>query len=184
MFPVQVGLLGSKQVQVILAAVGVPLPGITAKFGAPVIGQGVTFAIAPDVELTQRAGRILRSLKPRMLGGGVVKHHIHHDTDAALVGLCHQVFEVGHGAVGRIDGAVIGDVVAIIDLGRDIDRRQPDGIDAQLLQIVQPLSYPCQIAIAVTGAVLEALRIDLINNAVLPPGNYIAHKKIPFSLNR
>ncbi|MNY44601.1 hypothetical protein D3C86_1796410 [compost metagenome] len=67
-FPVEIGLLGGKQMQVILAAVGMPLPGITAKFGTPVVRRGITFAIAPDVELAERAVRFLRSFEPRVLG--------------------------------------------------------------------------------------------------------------------
>ncbi len=45
--------------RVVLAAVGVPLPGVAAEFRAPVVQQFVTCAIAPDVELAEWAMAIL-----------------------------------------------------------------------------------------------------------------------------
>ncbi|MNG21468.1 hypothetical protein D3C84_1058330 [compost metagenome] len=66
--------------------------------------------------------------EPGVLGGGVVNHYVHHDADAALVGRRQQRLEIGHGAVGGIDGQVVGDVVAVVHLGGDVDRGQPEGI--------------------------------------------------------
>ena len=131
---------------------------------------GVSLAVAPDVELAIRAVAILRGLEPRVLGRGVVEHHVHHDADAAPVGGGDQLLEVRHGAVSRIDGAVVRHVIAVVHLRRYVDRRQPDGVDAQLLQIVQPPRHAGQIAVAVAGAVLKTLRINLVDDAVLPPG--------------
>ena len=74
-----------------------------------------------------------------MLVGGVVHHHVHDHADMPLAGLGHQAVEVGKRAVLRVDVLVIRDVVAEVHLRRGIARRQPDGVHAQVLQVVQPL---------------------------------------------
>ena len=54
--------------------------------------------------------------------------------------------EISHGAVLGIDRFVVGNVVAEIDLGRGIDGRQPDGVDAQALEVIEPLGNSVEIA--------------------------------------
>ena len=66
-FPIQVGLLRSKEVQIVLLAFGVPTPGVAAKFGAPVIRRAVWRAVAPEIKLTIRAVFIQRFTKPGVL---------------------------------------------------------------------------------------------------------------------
>src|SRR5882724_12041765 len=57
--------------------------------------------------------RTARLLKPRVLIRGVVQHHFDDHPDAALVGSFQKYFEVVQRAVTGMDGAVIGDVVAV-----------------------------------------------------------------------
>ena len=71
----------------------------------------------------------------------MVKHHIENNTDAAGFRLRHQFVKIFQRTVGRIDRQVIRDVVAVINLRRNIERRQPDGINAQFLQIVEALRH-------------------------------------------
>ena len=104
-----------------------------------------------------------------MLVGGVVQHQIHNDADVALARLSNEAIEIGQGAVLRIDGPVVGDVVAKVDLRRGIDRCEPDGVDSERLQIVQPRSDAVQIADAVAVRILEAARINFVDDAVLQP---------------
>ncbi len=108
-----------------------------------------------------------------MLVRGVVHHHVHDDADVALVGLGDQAVEVGEGAVLRIDVLVVGDVVAEVDLRRGIDGREPDGVDAELLQIVEALGDAVQVADAVAVGILKAARIDLVDDGVLPPVAFV-----------
>ena len=43
--------------------------------------------------------------------------------------------EVGERAEERVDVAVVGDVVAGVALRRGVERREPDRVDAELLQV-------------------------------------------------
>ncbi len=139
--PVEIRLLRGEQVQVILFALRVPAPGVAAKLGAPVVGQLLRRAVSPDVELAVRARFVQRLAEPGVLRGGVVKHHVQHDANAARVRLSDQLVEIIQRAVGRIDGGVVRHVVAVVHLRRDIKRRQPDGVNAEGFQIVQTLRH-------------------------------------------
>ncbi len=105
-----------------------------------------------------------------MLVGGVVGDHVEDDADVALFGLGDQAVEVGEGSVLGIDVAVVGDVVAEVDLGGGVHGGEPDGVDAEVLQVVEPLGDAVEVADAVTVGVLEAAGVDLVDDGVLPPG--------------
>lgn len=168
-FPVQIRLLDGVQMQIVLLAFGVPLPGVAAKLRLPVVRRRGRFAVAPDIELTIRALFVERFAEPGVLGRRVVQHHIQHDTNSSRLRLGHQLVEIVERAVGGIDSGIVGHIVAVIHLRRDVKRRQPDSVNAELLQIVEAGGHAAQIAGAGPGGVLETLWIDLINNAVLPP---------------
>ena len=53
------------------------------------------------------------------------------DLDAARVRLRDQRVEVGEVAEERVDVAVVGDVVAEVGHRRRVERREPDGVDAE-----------------------------------------------------
>ena len=72
-----------------------------------------------------------------MLVGGVVRDDVDRHPDPALVRVGEQRVEVGERAELRVDVRVVGDVVAVVGLRRGIERRQPERIDAELLQIRQ-----------------------------------------------
>src|SRR3546814_8159620 len=55
-----------------------------------------------------------RPLEPGMLVGGVVDDQLGDHPEAAAVRLLHEAPEVPHGAVGGVDLAVVGDVVAVV----------------------------------------------------------------------
>src|ERR1017187_596023 len=82
--------------------------------------------------------------------------------------LLKQAIEIFHRSKQRIDAAIIRHIVTKIGHGRWVDRGDPDGIDAELGQGVKALKNPPQNA--VTVSVLERARINLIDDAVLPPG--------------
>ena len=68
------------------------------------------------------------------------------------VRLGDQAVEVGERAEERVDVAVVGDVVAEIGHRRGIDRRDPDGVDAEPDEIVEPLADAGEVADAVAVA--------------------------------
>ena len=104
-----------------------------------------------------------------MLVGGVVRNKIHDDADVAGFRFLHQMIEIGHGAVLRINRGVVGDVVAEVDLRRRIHRRDPDGVDAEIFQVVEALGDAVEVADAVAVRILKTARIDFVDDRVLPP---------------
>ena len=104
-----------------------------------------------------------------MLVRGMVDHELGDHPQLAALGLLHEAAEMLHGAEIGIDAAVVGDVVAVVAAGRGIERQQPQGGDPELLQIVELLGQPDEIADAVVVAVGERLDMQLIDDRVLEP---------------
>ena len=176
--PVPVRLLGVEQVQVPLAggAVGVggPGPGRAAEAGHPVVRRQLAVlaaAVAEDVARplggAGRGGQ--RGLEPDVLVGGVVGHQVDDHLQAQLVGPLQQRVEVGQRPEDRVDVAVVGDVVAGVGLRGLVERRQPDGVDAELGQRAQPAGDAGQVADAVAVGVRERARIDLVDHRRAAP---------------
>ena len=80
-----------------------------------------------------------------------------------------QRVEIGQRAEDRIDIAVIGDVIAEIGHRRGEKGRQPDRIDAERGDIIEPGGDAGQIANPVAVRIGEAARIDLIDRRAAPP---------------
>ncbi len=76
------------------------------------------------------------------------------------MGLAQEGSEVPHVAVGGIDVAVVGDVVAVVLQRRGIKRQQPDGRGPQVLQIVELLREASEIADAVAVAVVKGAHVQ------------------------
>lgn len=104
-----------------------------------------------------------------MLIGCVIHHQVHHELDAARVHCIKQLFPIRECAKFVHNVAVIADVITVVVVRRFIDRTQPYDVDAELLQIIELFQNPAQVAAAVAVAVLETARINLIDNAFLPP---------------
>ena len=158
---------------IILPRRSVVLPGAAAEFRQPVVRRPAV-RLPDRARCTSRACGLSREApafdEPGMLVGGVVRHQIEDDLEPALMRGVYQRVEIRHRAEQRIDAGIVGDVVAEIGHRRGKDRRQPDRVDAERLQIGQPLDDPGDIADAVGIGVLKRARIYLIENAVPPPG--------------
>ncbi len=87
-----------------------------------------------------------------------------------------QLLPIGQRAELVHDVLVIADVVAVVVVGRFVDRREPDDIDAQRLEVIQLLDDAAQVADAVAVAVVKAARVDLVDDAFFPPG--LLHKRL------
>ncbi len=131
--PIQIGLFHIEQMQVILPGTLIELPGRAAKPARPVIGRTtIRSRVAPDVPVAFLVGAAgTRLLKPGMLIGGVIGHKVQDDLEVALVGLVQQGVQVLQGSEERMDIGVIANIIAKIGHGRWIDRREPDGINAE-----------------------------------------------------
>src|SRR5688572_17720498 len=104
-----------------------------------------------------------------MLVRGVIRHEIEDELHAAGVHFREQAIEIFERAERRRDVAVVGDVVAEILHRRGVDRRDPHRVDAEPREVIEALANAVEIAFAVAVAVLERKRIDLIDDAALPP---------------
>jgi hypothetical protein len=61
-----------------------------------------------------------------------------------------------------------------------VDRRQPDGVDAEPLEVVEAAADAGQVADAVPVRVGERARVDLVDDAVAPPLTRKARRSGPF----
>ena len=173
--PVEVGLLRSKGVQVVLLALLAPLPCAATKDGAPVSGSATVRSwIAPDVPVGIGALAALTRLhEPRALLGGVVKDQVHDHLDAAFVALGDKLVHVGHRAKRRIDLAVVLHVVAVVNHGALVARRDPDGTDAQGAQVIELGGNARKGARPLATGVQKALGVHLVGDGLLPPGQVV-----------
>jgi hypothetical protein len=104
-----------------------------------------------------------------MLVGGVVDDQLGDDADAAPVRLGDEAAEIPHVPVGRIDGAILGDIVAVVAQRRGIERQDPDDADAEALDVIELLHQPCEVADAVAVGIEERLDVQLVDDGVLVP---------------
>ena len=169
-FPVQIRLLLGKAVQIVHTGSLVKLPCGTAEAGSPVVRLLPILRLLPDVIIPVRIVSGAAAFdKPCMLIGGVVHDKIHDNSDMMTVCLRKQTVKILHRTEIIHDIAVIGNIVAVVIIGRFINRRQPDHINSERLQIIQMCGDSVQITDAVAVAVREAARINLINDGFLPP---------------
>src|SRR5579863_3489473 len=84
--------------------------------------------------------------------------------------ILHQPVEIGERSVVGMHGLVIGDVIAPIAIGRGMDRRKPDAVDAEARDIIELAPQAFEIALPVAVRVAEAADIDLVDGGAAPPG--------------
>ena len=162
--------------QVELAGRLVPFPHGGAETGNPVVRRNrlailiEALGAAPDVVVA--VGVVLGGaclLEPFVLVGAVVDDQVHHELDAVLVRGFEQLIEVFHGAELGHDGAVVGDVVAVIVVRGRVDGGEPQHLNAQVGEVRNLLGNAGQIADAVAVGVVEGAGVNLVDNGFLPP---------------
>src|SRR3954451_22849906 len=106
-----------------------------------------------------------------MLVTRVVHDEIEDDADAARVRLLDEAIEIVIAAEQGVDGRVVADVIADVESGRWVDRRKPDRVDPEpfAADVVEMVDDPLEIADPIPVRVSEASRVDLIDDAALPP---------------
>ena len=171
--PVPVRLFLGEHMQIPLA-VGHAGPCRAAEMVLPV-GRWLiairTLAVAEDIAVTLRRSRFgcEGGLEPFVQIGAVIRHDVDHDLDVSCVCGLGEFVEIIHGSELRVDVAVIVHVVATVgQLGR-IERTEPDGVDAKVLQIVDLFGHTGNLAESLATGVLEGTRVDLIDHGLLPP---------------
>jgi hypothetical protein len=104
-----------------------------------------------------------------MLVTGVVHDQVRDDPDAPLMGLLDQLHEVPDVPVLGQDLHVVGDVVPAVAQRRPVQRQEPDTVDAQPLQVVQPGGQALDVPGAVAVGVLEAAHYYLVEDGAPVP---------------
>ena len=135
-------------------------------------------AVAPDVVVALRArrGTSARCLEPGVLVGGVVDDQLGDDLEPARVGGRQEGSELVERAVVGMDVEVVRDVVAVVAQRRRVHRQQPDAIDAQLLQVIEPGQEPREVTHAVRVGVGIGLDVQLVEDRVLEPERVVGHR--------
>ena len=68
-----------------------------------------------------------------------------------------------------VDAVEVDDVVAVVAVGRGVERHEPQARHAQLGQVVDALGQPRQVAAPVAVGVEERLDVQAVDDRVLPP---------------
>ena len=104
-----------------------------------------------------------------MLIRSVVGDVIEQDFQTAAMRVGQQRVEIIEAAEDRIDVGVIADVVAEVRHRRWINRRNPDGVHAEPLQIIEFAPDAGEITDAIAVTIHKRPWIDLIDDATFPP---------------
>ena len=168
---VEVGLVAEEAMPV----VGLPerIPGPVGLLGIDEDDARVAVALlglAPHVVVGERRGRgAPGGLKPRMLIGGVVHDEIGDDPEAPRVGGVEERAELGHRPVRGMERVEIGDVVPVVAQGGGVHGQEPQAVDAEIPQVVEPGGEAGEVADPIAVAVHEGLDVDLVEDGVLVP---------------
>jgi hypothetical protein len=169
---VEVRLVRVEPVPVVLAGHGVPRPvrRLEVREDDPRVAVALG-RVAPDVELAPAAPGwcAARPLEPGVLVGGVVQHQLGDHPQPALVRPADEEPDVAHRPVARVDRPVVGDVVAVVAQRGRVERQQPDGGDAQVVQVVELGDQPAEVADAVVAGVAEGADVQLVDDGVAVP---------------
>jgi hypothetical protein len=168
---VQVGLLFDEGMHIVLPGGRIIFPSTAAKSTEPVVRRAaIGRRVAPDVPIPFRiAPAAATRPEPGVLVGRVIRHQIENHLQPASVGLRQQLIKIRERAEYRIDPDIVGHVVAKVNHRRRIDRRKPKGGDSETGDIIETPYDAGQIPDSVAVTVLKAARVDLVNDASLPP---------------
>src|SRR5689334_19120442 len=110
-----------------------------------------------------------------MLIGSMIEHQFSDYSQAAAMRLAQKSLELGQGPAVGMNLQVAGDVVAVIAHRRRVKRQQPEGIDAERLEIIQLRGEARKIADTVAVAVVERTDAEFVEDGVLIPRRIAGH---------
>jgi len=169
---IQVRLVTEEAVPVVSACFGVPGPvGRLGVAEDDARARVALWRVAPDVVVAlRRAGRCAaRRLEPGVGVGGMVEHELGDHAQVAAVRLADERPELRARAVLRMDVVIVGDVVAIVPPWGGVEGQQPDGVDAEVLDVLELARQPEEIADAIIVGVEERAYVHLVDDRVLEP---------------
>ncbi len=97
----------------------------------------------------------------------MIRHEVHQDPDSPGVSLLYHPVEVLLRAVFRVQLKITGDRVTVIARRRCVHRREPDGVNAQVQQVIQFLGYTLKTVAA------KVARDHAVNDGILYPGRIL-----------
>ena len=131
-------------------------PCVSSEFALPVGRRdAVAFSLAEDEEILVVRVSIHRFSEPFVAGRHVVEHHVEHQPDVPLPGLCDKFLHILHGAVAGIDVVVVLHIVPVVVLRGYEERSEPDVICAELFDIVQFFNNAAEVAEPILVGVAE-----------------------------
>ena len=104
-----------------------------------------------------------------MLVGSMIEHQFRDHAQAALVRLAEEDAEIVQRAVAGVDALVIGNVVAVVFPRRGVEGQQPDGVDPQVLKVIEFAGQAAEITDAVLVGVAKGADVELVDNGVFIP---------------
>src|SRR5437764_1063407 len=126
--------------------------------------------LRPNVPIAVRRSRVFaRLLEPPVLVRGVVDDEVDEHPYAALLRAVSEFDKIANRAVARINAVIIGHVVAVIAMGRDLERHQPDGRDAETMQVVETAHQTLEVADAVGVGIHVGSNRQAIDHCILVP---------------
>lgn len=99
----------------------------------------------------------------------VVGNEVGNHFDAVCVSLFDEDLDLFGRSESLVDGSIVGDVISAVLQGRRVPRIDPQGIDAEITQIAELATEPCDVTGTVTVPVRERTDIHLVHNGVAPP---------------
>ena len=130
---VKVRLMREEAVPVVGLGDGIPVPVGLFGIGEDDASVAVLLVrVTPDIKVAfRRAGwRLASGLKPGMLVGGMIHHHLDHDLKPAIVRCLQEYLEILDGSVHWVNVEIIGDVIAVVLKRRREKGQQPETGDA------------------------------------------------------
>jgi hypothetical protein len=104
-----------------------------------------------------------------MLAGSVINDEIDDHSDPTAVRLVDEFDEVAERPVALVHAEVVGDVVAVVAVGRWLKRGEPDRADAERFEVVEPATQPFEVAATIAVTVEERLDVKAVENRVFVP---------------
>jgi len=114
-----------------------------------------------------------------VLVAAVVRDEVDDDPDVEAVRVRDELLGVGKGSEHGLDVAVVRHVVAAVGERARVPRVEPDGVETEARDVLEPGAETGQVTDAVAVAVREAAQVDLVDGCVAPPTHLVSFQ--PFT---
>lgn len=99
----------------------------------------------------------------------MVHDQVEDDAHPASMCLSDEPFHIFICAIWWVDFLVVSNVVSHVNLWRVVHGTDPDGVDTNRPDVVQFRENAIQVTNTITVRILEARRVDLVDDTIFPP---------------